>query len=54
VYAGIDSMRFLKTKDGMERLVMQLIAQEAHRIRQREDLHRAQVQANEIGRLFRT
>ena len=47
-------MRFLRTKDGLERIVMQLVAREALDLQREEDLRRAQVQANEIAKLFKS
>jgi len=46
-------MRFLRTKDQTERIVMQKVAFEARELQKKLDLERAQIQANEIGRLFK-
>jgi len=46
-------MQFLRTKDGLERLLMQSIAREAQKIQDDVALYRAQVQANEIAKLFK-
>jgi hypothetical protein len=50
---GMSPMRFLKTKDPTERLVMQKVAQAARELTRKLDLERARIQANEIGSLFR-
>lgn len=47
-------MRFLRTKDSLERILMQLVAHEALGLQREMDLHRAQVQANEIAKLFKS
>jgi hypothetical protein len=46
-------MRFLRTKDQTERIVMQKVAFEVRELQKKLDLERAQVQAQEIGRLFK-
>jgi hypothetical protein len=49
----MDPMRFLKTTDQVERLVMQKVAQAVRDLQRKIDLDRARIQANEIGNLFR-
>lgn len=46
-------MRFLRTKDNLERVLMQAIATKAFEIERELVLYRAQIQANEIARLFK-
>jgi hypothetical protein len=49
----MNPMRFLKTKDPTERLVMQKVAQAARELTRKLDLERARIQANEIAGIFR-
>ena len=49
---GLDGMSFLKTKDPLERFLMQEIANEVQNIEKERDEGRAQLIAREVGRLF--
>jgi hypothetical protein len=48
----MDPIKFLSTKDGEERLLMQKIAHEARELQRQFDLERAQLIAQQVGKLF--
>jgi hypothetical protein len=50
---GIDGMRWLDSRDPTEMLVMQVVADEAHRIAQQRNKALAAEIANAVSRLFR-
>jgi len=47
-------MRFLETKDGLERNLMVVLASEISKVRKDLDMSLATAIANQVGKLFKT
>jgi len=53
LYGGISSaLKFLRTKDGLERALMQGIAHHAHELSRKLDTERAEKIASEVSKIF--
>jgi hypothetical protein len=50
--AGLSADKYLRTKDVLERLLMQRVTNRQHELENERDQYRAQLIANEIGKML--